>query len=89
MKTIKILASTFIFLALNVNVNSFATDKSDNTLNTIEANKSNIASVLIGNGRNKSLRNNIETLANIEKDMLFYTNAGRNKKPIDLFISMY
>ena len=54
MKTTKILASAFIFFALNVNC--FATDTSDKLLNSIETNKSDIASALNKNGRNQHLR---------------------------------
>lgn len=89
MKIIKILASAFIFVALNAN--SFAMDKSNNTSNVIESNTSEIVSTLVVNGRNKSLRDDVivKVIDTSEKAVPFFANAGRNKKPINLYLSMY
>ncbi len=85
MKTSTILASAFIFFALNVT--SSATNTSDNLLNSIATNKSETASALNKNGRNQHLRANtafqftsIETHEVISKSM---TSKGRNLEALD------
>lgn len=88
MKTTKILASAFIFFALNVN--SFATDTSDKLLNSIESNKQGIVSALIKNGRNNHLRFNQENtvlqLSDAQNDEIVLKAIqpkGRNLETID------
>ncbi len=93
MKITKKLAVTFIFFALNLN--SFATDRSDTLLNKIEINKSDIASVLIKNGRNQNLKTNQDDTAprfaateSNEENSPAYANNGRNNKMVNEMISM-
>lgn len=88
MKTTKILASTFIFFALNVN--SFATDTSDRMLNSLESNKQGITSALINNGRNNHLRFNQENIVvqlsdaqNAEVVLKTIQLKGRNLETLD------
>ena len=86
MKAAKILTSTLIFFALNLN--SFAAEKSENILSSIDSNKSDSASVFIGNGRNKSSRSDAEFIVKGEKKTPYNESAELNKNILEQAMSM-
>lgn len=89
MKTRSILASAFIFCAISVN--TFATDATDNIINSIETNKSGAITAFTSHGRNLSIeiaqknKPSIE-YASIHRDELIAKEMlpkGRNTEIVD------